>query len=182
MAKSKYDWEAIEKDYRTGRFTNVQIGKMYGPTEGTIRNRATKHGWSKDLSNEINYGIRAGMQSDGSKDLTDQEIIDLAVQSGVELIREHRGDIRDLREIVKKVTKILCEQIDAGKLMIITKDGDPIQIDIPLEYLAKVLNPVTQSLERLIKLERQSFGMDKEEEQAGKSLEDLITELNEETQ
>lgn len=41
----KIDWPAIEKDYRAGSMSNVDLAAWYSITEGAIRKRAKAHGW-----------------------------------------------------------------------------------------------------------------------------------------
>ncbi len=179
MAK-KYDWVAIEKDYRTDRHSNCQLSKKHGPTEGTIRARAKKFQWSKDLGDEIQLRIQADLQKkavEGNDNPVEEEIIRAAVDTGVELIREHRKDIRDQRDLVKLLNERIHEQLKDKTILVNTKDGVR-EIDIPLEYIGKVINSATASLERLIKLERQSYNMDADKKETeGKTIQELLDEL-----
>ncbi len=180
MAK-RFDWVAIEKDYRTGRYSNCQLSKMHGPTEGTIRARIKSKCWVKDLSAEVKFRIAAELQNkavDGNANPSEEEIVKAAVDTGVAIIREHRTDIKDQRVLVESLTKELSEQLGRKKLTIKDKDGKHAEIDLPLEYIGKVINMATQSLERLVKMERHSFKLDDEqEEDKGKSIDDLLAEL-----
>jgi hypothetical protein len=36
----KYDWEPIEKAYRTGKYSNRQLSQIHGPSEVAIRKNA----------------------------------------------------------------------------------------------------------------------------------------------
>lgn len=179
MAK-KYDWVEIERDYRTGRYSNTALSKMHGPVESTIRARVIRHGWSRDLSDEINLRVQADLQKkmvEGNANPDDEAIVAAAVDTGVELIREHRIDIRVQRDLVRLVNIRLNEQLGKETITIRTKDG-VAEIDVPLEYVGKVLNNATMSLERLIRLERQAFNMDADRaENSGKSIQDLLDEL-----
>lgn len=45
--------EAIEPAYRAGSLSLRAIADKYGSNEGTIRSRAKKHGWQRDLSEQV---------------------------------------------------------------------------------------------------------------------------------
>ena len=45
--KTKVDWELVEKHYRAGLLSLREIAKEAGCTEGAIRKRAKKDGWSR---------------------------------------------------------------------------------------------------------------------------------------
>lgn len=53
VGKRKTDWEAIERDYRTGKFTLRELEVKHGPNNGTISRKAEKFGWTQDLSAAI---------------------------------------------------------------------------------------------------------------------------------
>lgn len=113
MAKpegKRYDWEAIEADYRTGRFS-----------------QALTH-W---------------------------------------------------RRINEQFVVRLTEQLDRGVRTVQLKTGDVVEIDLDLEYIGKCINHGTGALERVVKMERTSYGLDVDSgEDEGKSLQDLMGELS----
>jgi hypothetical protein len=41
------DWEAIERDYRSGSMSNRELGRWYQISESAIRKRAKAHGWTR---------------------------------------------------------------------------------------------------------------------------------------
>lgn len=51
--KQAVDWLSIEKHYRAGIFPLRKIADEYGVTEGAIRKRAKRDGWSRDPSAKI---------------------------------------------------------------------------------------------------------------------------------
>lgn len=44
------DWEAIERDYRTGKFTLRQLAAKHGSSAPTIMRRARDGGWTQDIA------------------------------------------------------------------------------------------------------------------------------------
>lgn len=60
--RPSHDWEAIERDYRSGRFTLRELSALHGPNgpdAATIKRRADKHKWEKDLAEAVRIATRA---------------------------------------------------------------------------------------------------------------------------
>lgn len=58
-AKRRTDWDAVERDYRTGEFTLRELETKHGPNNATISRKAAKHGWTQDLSAAIKQATNA---------------------------------------------------------------------------------------------------------------------------
>lgn len=191
---SKTDWDAVEADYRTGKYSNRQLGQRFGVSESTIRSRAKKHGWQKDLSKVVQQQTRIKStqaavtdkvrekreQSGADLDapLTDKEIIEAAAEQGATIIGQHQRRIAQYQGIVERFAENLSEQVATGKISVISKTGDLVEVDTPLDYVGKSLSNGAMALERLIKLERQAHGLDSDERtDEGESLEALLAEV-----
>jgi hypothetical protein len=188
---AKYDLEAIEADYRADLLSNRAISTKHGCSEASIRKWALKFGWQKDLSGKVKQATKAKLtktvaettpkvierkQREPDAKLTDEEIVEEASNAAVDVITSHRTRTAEYQGIVRIYGSKLREQLDNGKLKVLAPNGDPIEIDIPLEYIGKCLNSATQSLERLIKLERQAYNLD---DQQDSSYEDDLEALSE---
>jgi hypothetical protein len=57
--RKRIDWEAVERDYRTGRFTLRELEAKHGPNNATIGRRAEREGWTKDLADAIRQATNA---------------------------------------------------------------------------------------------------------------------------
>lgn len=55
----RVDWDAVERDYRTGKFTLREMGDKYGVTHAAIGQKARKMGWTADLSKAIKQATNA---------------------------------------------------------------------------------------------------------------------------
>lgn len=179
---AKCDWAAVERDYRTGCFTNRELGRRHNVSESSIRNRADKHEWQKDLSEMIRQRVREktgrAAAAAVAEATNDAEIVEQAAEAGAQLVRGHQVLIARARGIAQQFIERISEQLANEKIKVMIQGNKAIEIDIPLDYVGKSLGHATQSIERLIKLERQAHGLDtdKERESAGKSLEDLLAE------
>lgn len=45
--KARTDWQAVERDYRTGKFTLRELGAKHDCDRGLISRNAKRHGWTK---------------------------------------------------------------------------------------------------------------------------------------
>lgn len=175
----KYDWEPIEKAYRTGKYSNRQLSQIYGPSEAMIRKKI-KEGWKKDLSKPVNDRIKdklvaksaqekveaeaeaMDVEPDSMPRPSDEEIIEAAANTAASIVFQHRAYAKQGREITGLLLNKLKAQMDEGKMKV-AQFGAVAEVDIPLDYMSKTLNAATQSLERLVKIERQAFRLDDEE-------------------
>ena len=60
------DWEAVERDYRTGRFTLRELEAKHGAGYADISRRAKREGWQKDLAAVIRQATNAALLSDAT--------------------------------------------------------------------------------------------------------------------
>lgn len=177
------DWEAIERDYRAGVLTLRAIAAAHGITEGAIRKRAKRDGWSRDLSAKVqqavrNELVRVPVRTHDPR--TEKEIVDGAAAAVVSLIREHRADLKEGRELAATLMEQL--RMAAGNrdaLLALVEEaveempqGTPVQkakaetarkamlAAISLPTHIGCLKDLANALKVLIPLERQAFNVD----------------------
>jgi hypothetical protein len=188
---SKYDLQAIEADYRADQLSNRGISAKHGCSEGSIRRWALKHGWQKDLTAKVKQATKAKLtktvaestpnaierkEREPNTPITDDEIIEEASNAAVDVISSHRMRAKEYQRIVQTYGERLKAQIENETLEVQNRDGDVVSIDLPLDYVGKCLNSATQSFERLVKLERQAYNLDDQQES---SYEDDLEALSE---
>ncbi|MEH6472092.1 MAG: hypothetical protein V7752_12655 [Halopseudomonas sp.] len=174
---TKQDWEIIEADYRACQLSLRQIGAKNGVSESGIRGRAKKFGWERDLSDKVHARIKSELarnsncavpaKSDEDVHYTsydeggipEEDIISAAARTGVEVVRSHRRDIAEFRDITRTYARLLRKQVQKGKRMIEVK-GEAVEIDLDLEYISKCLNSGSNAIQRVISMERQAFSLD----------------------
>ena len=167
MSRSRYDWEAVERDYRTGRYSLSELSAMHGPAKQTIADRAKKHGWEKDLSAPVRQRTREkvvkgtlspealeALEGDDAAIVEEASNLNAAVAAG------HRRQLTAWRTILDQYTERLTEQTARGTMSVKTRDGDVAEVDVPLDYVGKALGAGTQALERVVRMERESYGLD----------------------
>lgn len=171
MARSKADWEAIEREYRAGQISVNALAKSYGITEGAIRKRAKKESWPRDMTQAVREEVRSELVRSEVRDSNVRTAVSDAAARGVEVIRSHRKDIARGREITAR----LLDELDTttsrlGELEELigdetAKDKSPqrrlaMERAISLPSRASAMASLAVSMQRLVGLERQAFNLD----------------------
>jgi len=182
MARA-YDWEAVERDYRLGLHSLRELSARHGPSEGAIRKKAKAEGWSKDLSAQIRQRVRekaCRAAAPEDKAASDAEIVETAADACTEIIRGHQRLLMQAKTLAETLMDRLGEQLEKGTMTVQLKSGETDEVDVPLDYAGKTLGNATMALERVVRLERQAYGLDEAgKEQSGKSLDELMAEVAE---
>jgi len=93
------DWEAVERDYRTAKFTLRELAHKHDITHTTISRRAERQGWTKDLSDAIRQATNAKLieasvqqQCNGAHQSATEAVLG-AAELNKQVILAHRGRI-----------------------------------------------------------------------------------------
>ncbi|WP_445012181.1 hypothetical protein [Vreelandella stevensii] len=166
MAK-RNDWELIEREYRTGRFSLAQLEARHGVNRSNISRRAKKYGWKKDLSSKVRERTqekiaRVSLPPEAQEALAEQDdaIIEFAANENAAVVKGHRTTLERWRGITNRYAEILEGQVEKGTIVVDLPAGGTAEVDVPLDYVGKCLGFGTQALERVVKLERQNYGLD----------------------
>ena len=187
MAKRKtYDWEAIGREYRTGKFSNRQLAKTYGCSEKAIRNKIKAQGWEKDLSQQVEEKVRTKLVRTKVRTIgaPEKQVIEEAAEHDVQVVESHIKSIGKSKDI----TNALLSELHTGTLshddLVVFVEGmkneDSKRIDflmksISLPERAKTLTQLVNALSRLIDLERQAYNI--EGGRKGPDDEDPLTQI-----
>jgi hypothetical protein len=113
------DWDAVERDYRTGRFTLRELEAKHGAKNSTIARRAAREDWKKDLTAAVRQATNAGLIQAivTEKCSTAQQNAAGAVLAAAEVNKQvilgHRADIAHARAVA---AGLLRELQDAALL------------------------------------------------------------------
>lgn len=175
-------WDAIQVEYEAGHLTIEAIAQKYGgPTRAAISARARRYKWQRNLVGDVARARNSaiimedagfhGEDADGAlaseQGPAPEDIVKRAARSQVDVVRSHRADIRRLRAIANDLATLLERIIsgdEAGK-EIDTKVGPKIVYPFmgAYETVSDLLMKLVQAQSKLIPLERQAFGLDKDE-------------------
>ncbi|MDQ7731612.1 hypothetical protein QT231_02810 [Halomonas sp. SpR1] len=183
MAK-RHDWELIEREYRTGRFSLAQLEARHGVNRSNISRRAKKYGWQKDLTERVRERTQEKItratltpEAQAAYDQDDEQVVEQAASENAAVVKGHRKTLERWRGIAERYAERLESQLAEGKIKVELPTG-VTEIDIPLEYVGKCMGHGTQALDRVIKLERQNYGLDANDKDEGvKTFEELMAEV-----
>lgn len=183
--KKVADWELIERHYRAGVMSNVQIATEYGVTEGAIRKRAKRDQWTKNLKAKIQARadelVRREMVRGPGTTLTsisEKETVEVNAQATAIIQIVQKGSIKrahalfenlmseleeatNNRELFAKLGELLDESYE-------NSDGKTVRDTLNEIYRKAISMPgridgakkLTEILEKVVKLEREAFGID----------------------
>lgn len=162
---SKYDWEAIERDYRAGQLSIRHLATKHGIPESTVRSKAKAEGWQRDLTEDVRAATQAKLSRSsrsGTPHTEDAKIIEEASSEAANLVTEHRQAVARWRRIADRL---------AGTLEIL-----PICED-NADRFARSLNSGIDALAKAIRLERQAYNLDDERPEELKTFTELMAEV-----
>jgi len=197
-AKAPVDWVAIEMDYRAGVKPLRQIGNDHGVSHVAVSKRAKRDGWTRDLRAQIRAKAEAKVSKaavnsevNTQRAVTEQAVVEANADLQYKIRIEHRADIGRSRALFRNLlTEIEAETHNLelfqglGELMD-TSGPDAtgtFRKDKLNELYQKVISSVgrvdaskklIEMLEKLIKMERQAFGISDGEEEKS-NIEELL--------
>ncbi|MDP4557988.1 hypothetical protein Q9247_09860 [Halomonas meridiana] len=121
MAK-RNDWELIEREYRTGRFSLAQLEARHGVNRSNISRRARKYGWEKDLTDRVRERTqqkiaRASLPPEAQATL-DDEVVEQAANENAAVVKGHRKTLERWRGITERFAVLLESQLAEGKIAV----------------------------------------------------------------
>ena len=191
------NWMQIEVDYRSGIKTLRQIAEENGISHQAIDKRAKKEEWMRDLTVKIQAKADAAIAKaavaksvDKEKAATEREVVEANAELQYQIRISHRQHIQRVKTLLMALLGEAESQSDERQLYIqlgemLTNPDDDGNVDKLSELYKKamslpqrvtVVKQVTETLATLIKLEREAFGIDKEEKASG-GYESLLREL-----
>jgi len=173
---NKYDWEAIEKDYRVKKYGSIRsLAKEYPPvTEAAIRFKAKGNPekgilpWEFDLVDDYQRGVREKLLREtsqcevkNSKEIQqDKSIIENAVEAGVEIVRGHRKKAKKLGSIFDKLSEMVEGSIINEKLNEFLELSKGTH-----ESIFDMTTKLSRIAESIVKIEREAYNLNIKEKE-----------------
>lgn len=178
-ARSRIDWEAVERDYRTGRFTLRELELKHGRSASQICRRAQAEGWTQDLRDLVRQATSAAIIRDLAAEATTsaQQSTTQTVLAAAEAIKQvivrHRQEVAAARIITAGLMAELqatTTQPEALKRMLAIAVADlspeesaglQQQMRDLLRLPARIagIQKLADTMTRLQTLERKAFGI-----------------------
>ena len=142
------DWAAIEREYRIGRLSVFEIGRIYEVLPKDVRQTAHRLGWVReDLGEEVRGRAKAIEVAEAG--------VEVAASAVLTVTREHRRDIAEARTLARRLLDGLRRILSDENLA----PGD-VNLLSPKTGAIEGFDKYTNALVKVIALERQAFGLD----------------------
>lgn len=194
-ARRRVDWDAVERDYRTGKFTKRELAEKYGVSHTAINGRAKEHGWTQDLTEHIRQATNAKLvQALVSTEVSESfqslsTAVEVAAEASAQIILKHqRGLVRltNIKEtLLNQIEQAAQTLPDLSEVIEMVRNPDENGVDRANDALRKAmsrtalvddLKKLAEVDERVRKGERESHNLDAkgagDDEKAGKTLTD----------
>ncbi|WP_213941198.1 hypothetical protein [Pseudomonas sp. dw_612] len=162
----KPDWEAIERAYRAGSLSIRAIGELHGANHATILKRAKKHGWERDLTEQVRAATQRKVTTSvttafgKSEAVTNAQIIDEASDQAAALVLFHRHSWAVWSGIATRLSAFLAEADIDEKT-----HGD----------FARSLNAGVDAQLKIIKGQRQAYNLGDDNGEGGNATDQSLT-------
>lgn len=184
VVKRKTDWEAVERDYRTGKYTLRELETKHGADNGLISRKAKKNGWTQDLAVAIKQATSAKLAEQlVSKEVSKNQqkvsnTIDAAATMGMNVILGHRKGLKRITSIKDQLLTQIEETASAmpsiANVLEILRQPDENGIDKANDAMRKMLgrSALVDDLKKLAdvdekvrKGEREAFDLDEPQDE-----------------
>ncbi len=173
--RPKIDWEAVERDYRTGKHTLRELEAQHYVSYAEISRKAKKLGWTKDLREVIKQATNAALLRESittaQKDVT--ETILVAAEIGKYVILGHRTGLNRLTEVkiklLAQIEQAVENMVDLAEVIDMVRNPDKQGMDRANDALRKAmergalvddLKKLADVDEKVRKGEREAFSLD----------------------
>lgn len=166
--RRRVDWDAVERDYRTGQFTEQELAEKHGATRSAVSKHKRVKGWTKDLQGEIRQATNARLVAElvanevakGSEKVADTVLV--AAQANTRVVLGHRKRLSDLHRLAEDAQAKLEEM---GQTLVDVREA---------ATFVQAVNGLATITKTLIEQERKAFGLDDEAKKGGDTVEDLL--------
>lgn len=179
VGKRKTDWEAVERDYRTGKYTLRELETKHGADHGLISRKARKEEWKQDLGPAIKQATSAKLVEQlVTNEVTNSHqkvtnTIDVAATMSANVILGHRKGLKRItgikEQLLTQIEQTASEMPAIANVLELLRKPDENGIDRANDALKKMLgrSALVDDLKKLAdvdekvrKGEREAFDLD----------------------
>lgn len=174
------DWPAIEPHYRAGIRSIKAIAAEFGVSRPAIDKHARKNGWVRDLAPAIREKsdrqvAQVAVAPPGctpTRPFSDRTIVDAGAEQLTLVRLGHRRDIEEVRRLAKALLGELGDVIERPDAYAMVYDAlssiedggmetlrGMAELVISLPARERVLRGLADTMQRLVAMERESFGL-----------------------
>ena len=189
--KRVIDWDAVKTQYGLGTRSLMDIGKEFGVSDAGIIKRAKKDGWTKDLGAKVRAKADAKVSAAAvsaevsvARAANEQTVVEANSELQYKIRIAHRTDIARGRKLFQKLmdelesttdNKALFDQLgelldtsgpDENGRMVVDKLNEIYRKVIGMTGRVDSAKKLVEILEKVVKMEREAFGIDSEDKGA----------------
>lgn len=181
--KKKTDWEAVERDYRTGKYTLRELETKHGADHGLISRKARKEEWKQDLGPAIKQATSAKLVEQlVTNEVTNSHqkvtnTIDVAATMSANVILGHRKGLMHITAVkdmlLGQIQQAAANMADLAEVIEMVRSPDDNGIDRANDALKKAmgrsalvddLKKLADVDEKVRKGEREAFNIESADE------------------
>lgn len=197
--RSRIDWPAVKRDWRTSRFTQVELAKKHGIDPATLNRQIKKDkkadpsDWAQDLTKAVKDATDARLMAEmvkaEVKEGQDQvkDAVKIAAEVNTQIILAHRNRAKAAVDVAMRMLgeldfatmqtdkieaafdKITEELSGPSKNLAVQQFRDFMRLHARVGSVHKLMD----ALAKAQVLERQAFGLDEKAKPPGAEFEDL---------
>jgi hypothetical protein len=151
--RKRIDWEAVERDYRTDKFTLKELEAKHSASYSEISRKAKREGWKKDLREAIRHATNAAVLQETAKEAQSdaKNVVLAAAELNKQVILKHRTRlatlVNDTEAARQKLTAMLDTVADVREAA----------------TLVGAIESLSRTTKNLIDKEREAFSLDAKE-------------------
>lgn len=193
--RTEIDWEAVEIQYRAGIRSLKDIGKEFGVSDAGILKRAKKFDWSRDLAAKIKAKAEAKVSAAAVSELVsagkvanENAVVEANATNMANVQLAQRKDIARTRGLFQKLLEELEQTTENRELFealgeLMQAQAESAAAEKLNQIYRKVIGlqgritsgkELTLMLEKVVGMERQAYGMDKEQPKTTDGLTTLL--------
>ncbi len=191
--KRRIDWDAVERDYRTGEFTDGELATAHNLTrEAVVRRRgkeqkADPSRWLKDLAPHVRAATNALLMQETVADAITQGhskvtgAVMVSAEVNTRVILAHRTGLQAItkvkRALLEQIEQAAANMVDLADVIEMMRKPDDNGVDRANDALKKAmgrsalvddLKKLADVDEKVRKGEREAFGLDDDPEDKAK--------------
>lgn len=173
------DWDAIERDYRTAKFTLRELASKHGVSHQAIAKRSKVNAWTQDLSIAIRQATNAKLVDElvakevasGGQEVAN--VVLIAAEVNTQVILGHRQGLREITEVknqlLNQIRQAAANMGDLADIIEMVRKPDDNGQDKANDALRKAmgrsalvddLKKMADVDEKVRKGEREAFGIE----------------------
>lgn len=168
--RKSIDWEAIEREYRLGQLSVVEIARQHGISHTAIQKKAKAGEWTRSLVERVRKRVADRLVAPEVAAKDEEAAVEVAAATRINIVREHQASIgrgqklalalfSELEEATEN-REAIDEAIEAETLRDKdTKRRSMMQRAVALPSRATTLGNLASALKTLVGLERQAFNL-----------------------